>query len=74
MRVAHARGVANAHTVATALHAGIYGAYLNVLINLKDLKDRSLAAAFASEAEKLMSESADWEKKIKDIVIRQISS
>ena len=66
--------VSDAGVGAAALHAGIYGAYLNVLINLKDLKDRSLAAAFASEAEKLMSESADWEKKIKDIVLRQISS
>jgi glutamate formiminotransferase/formiminotetrahydrofolate cyclodeaminase len=66
--------VSDAGVGAAALHAGIYGAYLNVLINLKDLKDRSLAAAYASEAEKLLSESAEWENKIKDSVLRKISS
>jgi len=65
--------ISDAGVGAAALHAGIYGAYLNVLINLKDLKDRSLAEAYASEAEKILAESAEWERKIRERVLAQIS-
>jgi glutamate formiminotransferase/formiminotetrahydrofolate cyclodeaminase len=66
--------ITDAGVGAAALHAGVYGAYLNVLINLKDLKDRETAGRFASEAEAILKESSEWEQKIRLRILEKLNS
>ncbi len=66
--------ITDAGVGASALHAGVYGAYLNVLINLKDLKDRELAEGFRKEADAILADANDWESKIRVKVLEKISS
>jgi glutamate formiminotransferase/formiminotetrahydrofolate cyclodeaminase len=64
--------VTDAGVGAGALHSGIYGAYLNVLINLNDLKDRELAGSFRTEADRILAESRSWEERIRMAVMKSI--
>ena len=66
--------VTDAGVGAAGIYAGVYGAYLNVLINLKDLKDRELAASFKKEADALLEEATGWEVKIRAAVLEKIAS
>jgi len=66
--------ITDAGVGAEALFAGVYGAYLNVLINLKDLKNRELAADFQQEADRLLNEAKEWKEKISRKVISQITT
>ncbi|HPI10206.1 MAG TPA: cyclodeaminase/cyclohydrolase family protein [Catalimonadaceae bacterium] len=64
--------VTDAGVGASALVCGIYGAYLNVCINLKDLKDRSVADSIAAEAASILTESQNMESEIRKAVIQMI--
>jgi glutamate formiminotransferase/formiminotetrahydrofolate cyclodeaminase len=65
--------VTDAAVGAAALYAGTYGAYLNVLINLKDLKDRELAARLRTEADQLLEDAAAQNEAIRNKVLGLLS-
>ena len=52
----------------SCIHTAIYGAYLNVLINLKDIKDETYATTKREEANALLQTMAERERVILDIV------
>lgn len=52
----------------SCIHTAIYGAYLNVLINLKDIKDEAYATTKRDEANALLQTMAERERVILDIV------
>ena len=55
-----------------ATRACIRGAYLNVRINVSNLKDRPFAENLIKEGENLDSGAAEWEQKILDFVAKAI--
>lgn len=79
LSVAHAmveqgnpNSITDAGVGASALLCGVYGAYLNVLINIKDLKDRTLAESFKSEADQILGQARQQEAGIQMIVLKEI--
>lgn len=66
--------VTDAGVGAAAIYAGVYGAYLNVLINLKDLKDRQMAEDFRSKADAILKESAIADEQIRTAVLKMVST
>ncbi len=66
--------VTDAGVGASALLCGIYGAYLNVCINLKDLKDRALADSISTEAVGILTESQNMESEIRKTVLQTIQA
>ena len=66
--------VTDAGVGAAALYAGVYGAYLNVLINLKDLKDKELANQFRQSADQILKNAAAAEEQIREKVISMVSN
>ena len=66
--------ITDAGVGASALVCGIYGAYLNVCINLKDLKDRSLADSISTEAAAILTESQNMEADIRKAVLQTIQA
>ena len=66
--------VTDAGVGASALVCGIYGAYLNVCINLKDLKDRALADSISTEAVGILTESQNMESEIRKTVLQTIQA
>jgi len=66
--------VTDAGVGAAALVCGIYGAYLNVCINLKDLKDRSLADSISTEASTLLMDAQNLETEIRKAVMQTIQA
>lgn len=52
----------------SCIHTAVYGAYLNVLINLKDMKDEEYVALKTEEANALLHTLAEREKVILDLV------
>lgn len=66
--------VTDAGVGASALVCGIYGAYLNVCINLKDLKDRGLADAISAEATGILTDSQNIEAEIRKEVLKTIQA
>jgi glutamate formiminotransferase/formiminotetrahydrofolate cyclodeaminase len=66
--------VTDAGVGAAALYAGVYGAYLNVLINLKDLKDRGLAEQYRLCADEIMKDASKAEELIREKVLSMVSA
>lgn len=64
--------ITDAGVGASALLCGIYGAYLNVLINIKDLKDRDLAQKYQTEADKILTQAKVEEANIQQLVLKAI--
>jgi glutamate formiminotransferase/formiminotetrahydrofolate cyclodeaminase len=64
--------ITDAAVGAAALVSGIYGAYLNVLINLKDLKDKELAAKLRKEAEGILAEAETAGAAVRMLVLERI--
>jgi len=61
--------ISDAGVGALALRAAIYGAYMNVRINSKDLKDRVVADAMVNEAQEIFDKAMVREKQITDAVL-----
>ena len=59
--------VTDACVGALCIRAAIYGAYLNVKINAKDLKDRATADCMLKEASEILAKSNEMEKEIIEI-------
>jgi glutamate formiminotransferase/formiminotetrahydrofolate cyclodeaminase len=74
VEIGNPNSVTDAGVGANALLCGIYGAYLNVLINLKDLKDRTLADQLKSEANKILSDAKLEEESIQKLVLEIIEA
>jgi glutamate formiminotransferase/formiminotetrahydrofolate cyclodeaminase len=74
VEIGNPNSVTDAGVGANALLCGIYGAYLNVLINLKDLKDRTLADQLKSEANKILSDAKLEEESIQKLVLEMIEA
>ncbi len=72
VEIGNPNSITDAGVGAAALLCGIYGAYLNVLINIKDLKDRALADAFRAEADTILAESKKLENAIQEAVLKAI--
>jgi glutamate formiminotransferase/formiminotetrahydrofolate cyclodeaminase len=64
--------ITDAGVGAAALLCGVYGAYLNVLINIKDLKDRKLAETFRNEADGILAEARRLEASVQAAVLKAI--
>jgi len=74
VEIGNPNSVTDAGVGANALLCGIYGAYLNVLINLKELKDRTMAETFRFEAVQLLSIAKVEEAEIQKLVLEVIES
>jgi glutamate formiminotransferase/formiminotetrahydrofolate cyclodeaminase len=72
VEIGNPNSITDAGVGASALVCGVYGAYLNVLINIKDLKDRQLAESFKAEADAILAESRKSEAEIQDMVLKAI--
>lgn len=57
---------------AHALTCGIYGAYLNVLINLKDLKDKTVAEQRKSVADQILTEARNRDSALQKAVVERL--
>lgn len=57
----------------SCIHTAVYGAYLNVLINLKDIKDENYATSRREEATSILQTLAERERIILDLVHEIIS-
>lgn len=57
---------------AHALTCGIYGAYLNVLINLKDLKDKTVAEQRKSVADQILTEARKRDSALQKAVVERL--
>lgn len=55
-----------------ALVCGIYGAYLNVLINLKDLKDKTVAEQRKALADQILHEARNRDNALQTVVISRL--
>lgn len=64
--------VSDAGVGALCLRSAIYGAYLNVKINAKELKDRNIANKLISEATGIYNSAAHKEKEITDAVLKAV--
>jgi formiminotetrahydrofolate cyclodeaminase len=57
----------------SALACGIYGAYINVLINLKDLKDKDLANQRQETAVQILTRSQEIEAEVRKKVLEMLT-
>ncbi|PTN06750.1 glutamate formimidoyltransferase [Mangrovibacterium marinum] len=64
--------VSDAGVAALCAKTAVHGAYLNVLINLKELKDQSLSESYKHRAEKLFYQAELKEQEILQIVYGKI--
>src|SRR3989339_818775 len=64
--------VSDAGVGALALRSAIFGAYMNVRINSKDLKDRVVADAMVEEAQLIFDKAMLREKQITDAVLKTL--
>lgn len=64
--------VSDAGVGAIALRSAVFGAYMNVRINSKDLKDRELADSLVAQAQEIFEMALAAEKRITDAVMQTI--
>jgi glutamate formiminotransferase/formiminotetrahydrofolate cyclodeaminase len=64
--------VSDAGVGAIALRSAVFGAYMNVRINSKDLKDRQLADSLVAQAQEIFEKALVAEKRITDAVMQTI--
>ena len=64
--------VSDAGVGAIALRSAVFGAYMNVRINSKDLKDRELADSLVAQAQVIFEKALAAEKRITDAVMQTI--
>ena len=64
--------ISDAAVGAMALRAGAQGAYYNVMINAKELKDRSAAEEILSQAKGILEQTLRREREILDMVSKKI--
>ncbi|MDO9679474.1 MAG: glutamate formimidoyltransferase [Bacteroidales bacterium] len=64
--------VSDAGVGAIALRSAVFGAYMNVRINSKDLKDRELANSLVAQAQEIFEKALAAEKRITDSVMQTI--
>src|SRR3989339_307845 len=64
--------VSDAGVGAIALRSAVFGAYMNVRINSKDLKDRELADSLVAQAQEIFEKALAAEKRITDAVMQTI--
>jgi len=64
--------ITDAGVGSAALLAGIYGAYLNVLVNIKDLKNRELAGKFKMEADEILAKAKAEASEIEALVMKAL--
>ena len=64
--------ISDAGVGALAARSAVWGAYLNVKINMGDLKDRDFADKILAEADDIKARAIDLEKTILDLVESQI--
>lgn len=64
--------VSDAGVGALCARAAVHGAWMNVKINVKDLKDQTLSAQFLKNAEEIAAAADDAEKRITTIVEQKI--
>ncbi|MDP3399254.1 MAG: glutamate formimidoyltransferase [Bacteroidales bacterium] len=64
--------VSDAGVGAIALRSAVFGAYMNVRINSKDLKDRELSDSLVAQAQEIFEKALAAEKRITDAVMLTI--
>jgi glutamate formiminotransferase/formiminotetrahydrofolate cyclodeaminase len=64
--------VSDAGVGAIALRSAVFGAYMNVRINSKDLKDRELANSLVAQAQEIFEKALATEQRITDAVMLTI--
>lgn len=66
--------VSDAGVGALAARGGVYGAYMNVCINVKGLDDKVFAESLVEKAKDILEKAVTLEKQIVDIVFEKINS
>lgn len=72
--IGNPNSVSDAGVAALCAKAAVHGAFLNVLINLNGLKDKSMAASLKHEATELLFQAETQEQLILKIVTEKIGS
>lgn len=64
--------ITDAGVGALCARAAVHGAFMNVKVNMKDLKDAAFAEKTLAEARDMAAKADEWEKQIREIVQKQI--
>lgn len=64
--------ITDAGVGALCARAAVHGAFMNVKVNMKDLKDAAYAEKTLAEAAAMAAKADEWEKLIREIVQQQI--
>jgi glutamate formiminotransferase/formiminotetrahydrofolate cyclodeaminase len=64
--------ITDAGVGALCARAAVHGAFMNVKVNMKDLKDAAFAEKTLAEANAMAARADEWEKLIREIVQKQI--
>lgn len=64
--------ITDAGVGALCARAAVHGAFMNVKVNMKDLKDAAFAEKILTEARDMAAKADEWEKQIREIVQKQI--
>jgi glutamate formiminotransferase/formiminotetrahydrofolate cyclodeaminase len=64
--------ITDAGVGALCARAAVHGAFMNVKVNMKDLKDAAFAEKTLAEAAAMAAKADEWEKLIREIVQKQI--
>ncbi|MFZ2899777.1 MAG: glutamate formimidoyltransferase [Saprospiraceae bacterium] len=64
--------ITDAGVGALCARAAVHGAFMNVKVNMKDLKDAAFAEKTLAEAREMAAKADEWEKIIREIVQKQI--
>lgn len=72
-REGNPNSITDAGVGSAALYAGLYGAYLNVCINLNDLKDKEKVAKIKDEADAILKRGAELDAEIRKLVLDSFS-
>jgi glutamate formiminotransferase/formiminotetrahydrofolate cyclodeaminase len=64
--------ITDAGVGALCARAAVHGAFMNVKVNMKDLKDAAFAEKTLAEASAMAAKADEWEKLIREIVQQQI--
>lgn len=72
VKAGNPNSVSDAGVGAIALRSAVFGAYMNVRINSKDLKDRELADSLVAQAQEIFEKALAAEKRITDAVMQTI--
>lgn len=66
--------ISDAATSVMLAHGAMYGAYMNIIVNTRLMKDREYADAYSQKAKTMLDESAERALKVYDDIARRLTN